>query len=190
MNPAINSNRPIEAELLARTRDVLDFPTPGVVFKDLAPVWADVHLRNKALSVMTNWVRQQGSLPTAIAGIESRGFLFGMALACALDVPFIALRKAGKLPGPVHRIEYDLEYGSAALECQRDAFNSNDRILIHDDVLATGGTAHAAGSLVERSGAEVWGFSFVLELTFLNGAKQLKPGFGQALRQSLASIEA
>ena len=113
-----------------------------------------------------------------------------MALACALEVPFIALRKAGKLPGPVRRIEYDLEYGSAALECQHDAFNSNDRILIHDDVLATGGTANAAGSLVERSGAEVWGFSFVLELTFLNGAKQLKLGFGQALRQSLASIEA
>ena len=128
-------------------------------------------------------------MPTAIAGIESRGFLFGMALAFELDLPFIALRKPGKLPGPVNQIEYELEYGRAALECQCGAFSNEDRVLVHDDVLATGGTAQAAGCLIEQSGAQVWGFSFVLELTFLNGTKGLQAGFRQAVRHSLACIE-
>lgn len=189
MKLAINPHRPLEAEILAHTPDVPDFPKAGVVFKDLGPVWANATLRRESLAEIAKWVREQPSMPTAIAGIESRGFLFGMALAFELDLPFIALRKPGKLPGPVNRIEYELEYGRAALECQCGAFSAKDSVLVHDDVLATGGTAQAAGHLIEQSGAAVWGFSFVLELRFLNGGKGLQAGFGQAVRHSLASIE-
>lgn len=189
MKSAVNPHRSIEAEILAETRDVLDFPTPGVVFKDLAPVWADVQLRKQCIASIVDWVRKQETWPTAIAGIESRGFLFGMALAHELELPFVALRKEGKLPGETYREEYALEYGTSALECQQTAFNPLDQVLIHDDVLATGGTAVAAGSLVGRSGAGVWGFSFVLELTFLNGARQVQSNFRPAPCHSLASIE-
>lgn len=141
-----------------------------------------------ALDEMEGWVRNQSDLPTAIVGIESRGFLLGVALAERLELPFITFRKMGKLPGAVRSVSYALEYGEATLECQTHALNPSDRVLIHDDVLATGGTAHAAGRLVEEGGAEVWGYAFLLELTFLNGANQLMKNEGARLH-SLATIE-
>ena len=155
-------------------RDVQDFPNEGVVFKDLGPVWANPHLREEAVNAVALWAQSSGDKPTAIAGIESRGFFLGMSLADKLKLPFIALRKEGKLPGPTMSQPYALEYGSAVMECQIGAFNSEDKVLIHDDVLATGGTAEAATVLVERGGAQLWGFSFLMRLSFLNGMERLK----------------
>ncbi len=174
MNPAINPYRSLEEALKKAIQDVPDFPKEGVVFKDLSPVWANPHLRGDAVHAVTQWIQSTGSMPTAIAGIESRGFLLGMSMADQLKLPFIALRKEGKLPGPTLRQSYALEYGSAVLECQTGAFRSEDRVLIHDDVLATGGTAEAAAALVECGGAKVWGFSFLMHLTFLNGMERLR----------------
>jgi adenine phosphoribosyltransferase len=179
-------NHPISEVISAVMRDVPDFPEVGVVFKDLSPLWADPRVRSKALDEMEAWVRDQPDFPTAIVGVESRGFLLGLALAERLALPFIAFRKAGKLPGEVRSVNYALEYGEATLECQAHALNPGDRVLIHDDVLATGGTARAAAKLVEEGGAEVWGYTFVLELTFLKGAEQLKDREGLRL-QSLAT---
>lgn len=186
MNPEASTHRSISEVIRSVLRDVPDFPRRGVVFKDLSPVWADASIRSMALDEMEAWVRSHPQFPTAIVGIESRGFLLGVALADRLELPFIAFRKKGKLPGAVRSVNYALEYGEATLECQAHALNQGDRVLIHDDVLATGGTASAAGKLVKESGAEVWGYTFVLELTFLNGANQLNSQRGQLL-QSLAT---
>ena len=153
-------------------QDVPDFPQAGVVFKDLSPVWANPSLWTKAVNAVVEWIQSTGSTPTAIDGIESRGFLLAMSLADQMNVPFVALRKAGKLPGPTVSESYELEYGTAVLECQLGAFNSSDEVLIHDDVLATGGTAAAA--LVNRSGARLWGFSFLMSLNVLNGSERLQ----------------
>lgn len=179
-------DRPISEDIHSVLRDVPDFPQPGVMFKDLSPLWADPKVRSRALDEMETWVRDQPHSPTAIVGIESRGFLLGVALAERLELPFVAFRKVGKLPGEVRSVNYALEYGEATLECQTNALASGDRVLIHDDVLATGGTARAAGRLVEEGGAEVWGYTFVLELTFLKGAEQLNAQAGVRL-QSLAT---
>ena len=164
MNTAINTYRSLEDALKTAIQDVPDFPQAGVVFKDLSPVWANPSLRAKAVNAVAEWIQSTGSMPTAIAGIESRGFLLGMSLADRLNVPFVALRKAGKLPGPTVSESYELEYGTAVLECQVGAFESSDEVLIHDDVLATGGTATAAAALVNRSGSQLWGFSFLMSL--------------------------
>ena len=109
----------------------------------------------------------------AIVGIDSRGFLFGPSLARALDIPFVLVRKKGKLPADTISVEYDLEYGSACLEIHKDALKQGDRVLIHDDLLATGGTAKASAELVKQLGGEVVNFAFIIELSFLNGAAQL-----------------
>ena len=152
-------------------RVIPDFPKKGILFRDITPVLADPKLCSDILSELaSHWTNVRID---AIAGIESRGFLFGMSLAGKLGVPFIPLRKVGKLPGDTYKSEYQLEYGSATLEMQKDAINAGQHILIHDDLLATAGTARAAAHLVEQAGADVAGFSFLIELEYFNGRELL-----------------
>lgn len=154
-------------------REVPDFPKPGINFKDITPVFEDPALSAEVLEELTNQVKFMK--PDAIVGIESRGFLFGFALAQKLNVPFILVRKAGKLPYKKHSFEYVLEYGSAVVEMHVDSIKPGWNVLIHDDLLATGGTAIAASELVKMQGGKVAGFAFLIELDFLNGRKNLTP---------------
>jgi adenine phosphoribosyltransferase len=159
------------ADLLSRhVRDVPDFPTPGVVFKDIAPLLADGPAFGAVVSDLAD--RYRGRVD-AVVGIEARGFMLAAPLAVALGVGFVPVRKAGKLPGPVWGAEYDLEYGSAIIEVQQDAFERGRRVLVMDDVLATGGTAEAACELVELAGAEVVEVAVLMELSFLHGRRRL-----------------
>jgi adenine phosphoribosyltransferase len=153
-------------------RTVEDFPKPGIMFKDITPL-----LQNPAAyqTVVNAFIEiAQASGATVIAGIESRGFFFACPLALSLGLPFVPIRKAGKLPWDTVSAEYDLEYGSAVLEMHTDAVSEGDRVLIVDDVLATGGTAEAAGRLVSSLGATVAGYAFLKKLTFLGGTERLK----------------
>lgn len=158
-------------EIRAGIRDVPDFPKPGIVFKDITPVLADGRLFRAATELMAEPYRDAGI--TLVAAIESRGFILGGPVAQRLGAGLIPIRKPGKLPSRTERMEYALEYGTDALEVHADACGAEARVLIVDDVLATGGTARAAGELVERLGASVAGFSFLLELSFLRGAEVL-----------------
>ena len=152
-------------------RDVIDFPKPGIVFKDIAPLLGNA---DAFADVITDLVDvASASNPTAVVGIESRGFLFAAPLAVALGVGLIPIRKPGKLPWQVARAEYALEYGTDVLEMHVDALRPGDRVLIIDDVLATGGTAGAAIELVEGQGVTVAGCAFVIELGFLAGRARL-----------------
>jgi adenine phosphoribosyltransferase len=157
----------------AAVRDVPDFPKKGILFKDITPVLADPQLCSDAATEMT---RLAGGKPVdAVAGIESRGFLFGMMLAERLKVPFIPVRKHGKLPYQKVQHEYTLEYGSAIIEIHTDAIRPGMHVLIHDDLLATGGTAAAAAELIRSQGGRIGGFSFLIALDFLKGADRLTP---------------
>lgn len=157
--------------LRAAIRDVPDFPVPGVTFKDITPILASgAHLR---LAIEAMAAPYDASPPTHVVAIESRGFLFGAPLAVRWRVGLIPVRKTGKLPAATEREEYALEYGSSVLEIHRDAFSPGSRVLIVDDVLATGGTAVAAAALVERLGGVVDGFAFLLSLDFLGGSRRL-----------------
>lgn len=147
-------------------RDIPDFPKPGVVFKDITPLLLDAALRDEVVADIAE--RHRGSVQV-VAGLEARGFILGAMVAQRLGVGFVPMRKAGKLPWKTHRTEYQLEYGAAALEVHQDAFAPTDRVLVVDDVLATGGTAAAGCALVQRGGATVAGVEVVLELGFLNG---------------------
>ena len=148
-------------------RNVPDFPKPGIQFKDITPVLQDPWLCQQLVEQMAENCKQ--TQPEAIAGIESRGFLFGMMLAQHLSLPFVPIRKSGKLPWKTHKYKYDLEYGSAEVEIHSDAFQPGTKVLIHDDLLATGGTANAAANLIKALEGEVCGFSFLVELSGLNG---------------------
>ncbi len=161
----------LEALLRNRIRDVPDWPTAGVVFKDIAPLLADPVTFRAAIDALAELVRAEPV--DKVAGIEARGFILGAPLAYACGVGFVPVRKAGKLPGDLVSASYSLEYGTATVEVQVDAFAAGDRILIVDDVLATGGTAAAAVDLVRRAGAEVVGFAVLIELEFLAGRDQL-----------------
>lgn len=152
-------------------RDVADFPKPGIIFKDITPILKDPQLCDEITAAMVSQVKHLKI--DVVAGIESRGFLFGLALAQALNVPFVPIRKAGKLPYKTVQQSYDLEYGSATLEVHEDAFTAGQRVLIHDDLLATGGTVVAASQLVQQLNAEVVGYSFLISLDFLNGKSRL-----------------
>lgn len=166
----------LEQLLRSSIRNVPDFPKPGILFKDITPVLADVSLRGKITqAIVRNFELHQID---AVAGIEARGFILGALLADGLGVPFVPVRKAGKLPFKTLRESYDLEYGSATLEVHADAFRPGQRILLHDDLLATGGTATAAARLVGRAGAVLAGFSFIIKLSFLPGASRLEEQFG------------
>ena len=162
---------PLLEAVRARIRDVPDFPKPGIVFKDLTPVLADASLFH---GIITALAARVATLDVAqVVGIEARGFIFGAALAYTLRRGFIPVRKPSKLPRATHREAYGLEYGQDALELHIDAIGKGDRVLVVDDVLATGGTALAARKLVERAGGTVAAFAFLVELGFLKGAERL-----------------
>lgn len=161
----------IEEKIKAVIRDVPDFPKEGIIFKDITPIMLDAALSLEIVDHLVELYRGQDI--DKIAGIESRGFLFGYPLAMRLGLPFVLIRKAGKLP--YHKIShaYDLEYGSATIEMHVDAIQQGDRVLIHDDLLATGGSAGAAAELVQKCGGTVAGFNFLVGLNFLNGEQKL-----------------
>ncbi|QHS57768.1 adenine phosphoribosyltransferase [Mucilaginibacter sp. 14171R-50] len=163
----------IEQQIKTAIRDIRDFPKPGIIFKDITPILKDPALCEKINDAFIE--KLQGMHIDAVAGVESRGFLFGLALANRLGLPFIPVRKAGKLPHTVNQKVYDLEYGTATIEIHTDAFNPGDRILIHDDLLATGGTVTAASELIQEMGGTVAGFSFIVGLSFLNGLQKISP---------------
>ncbi len=169
----------LSTRLLARLRDVPDFPKPGILFKDVTPILADGALFRATTEAMADWYRGEGI--TRVAGIESRGFILGAPVAQHLGVGFVPLRKPGKLPYDRHRVEYALEYGTDVLEAHVDAC-PGDRVLVVDDVLATGGTAEAACRLVEAVGGTVVGCAFLLTLGFLDGERRLE---GRAVRTVL-----
>jgi adenine phosphoribosyltransferase len=153
-------------------RDIPDFPSPGIVFKDVTPVLADGQLLGDVIRDMAG--RYVGQVDVVV-GVEARGFIFGAALAHELGTGFVPVRKAGKLPGAKASLSYDLEYGSATVEIHEDAFVADQRVLVVDDVLATGGTADAACRLVEQVGGRVVAFETLVELEFLHGRERL-PG--------------
>jgi adenine phosphoribosyltransferase len=157
--------------LRAKIRDIPDFPEPGIVFRDITPLVADPSTLQ--LSVYQLLQPFLGETINAVAGMEARGFIFGSLAAWELGVGFIPLRKPGKLPYDVQSASYDLEYGSAALEVHTDALNAGDKILLIDDLLATGGTAEASCQLVETLGGEIIGCAFVIELDALKGREKL-----------------
>jgi adenine phosphoribosyltransferase len=159
-------------ELYQAIRDVPDFPKPGILFKDITPLLLDPRAFRQAIELMTTPFR--GARVTRVVSIESRGFLLGAPIALTLEAGLVPIRKPGKLPAARGRVEYALEYGTDALEMHRDAVGASDRVLIVDDVLATGGTAQAAAKLVRTHGAEVVGFTFLIELDFLKGRDRLE----------------
>jgi adenine phosphoribosyltransferase len=158
-------------ELKALVRDVPDFPTEGIVFKDLMPLIGNAEAFHATIEQLAEWAGPRS--PDIILGAEARGFIFGGALAYELGCGFVPARKPGKLPWEKVRATYDLEYGSDSLEIHADALAAGSRVIVLDDVLATGGTAHAKVELVERLGGEVVGALFVIELTFLDGRAKL-----------------
>lgn len=165
----------ISQQIKETIRDVVDFPRPGVVFKDITPI-----LKNPQLCIeITEALAQQleGIYVDVVAGIESRGFLFGMGLAQRLGVPFVPIRKAGKLPYKTVQQHYDLEYGSATIEVHEDAFSAGQKVLIHDDLLATGGTVAATTALITKLNAEVAAYSFIINLDFLKGKELIQSKF-------------
>lgn len=158
-------------DLKSLIRDVPDFPKPGILFRDITTLLRDPeglrytidHLAEKCTDLSADY----------IVGMESRGFIFGTPLAYKLGIGFIPVRKPGKLPAAVHSVKYELEYGMDCLEVHQDAFHPGSRILVVDDLIATGGTAVATAELVERSGCELVGFGFIIELTALGGRDRL-----------------
>jgi adenine phosphoribosyltransferase len=157
-------------------RDVQDYPNPGIVFKDITPVLADPLLMREIVTRLQSDFK--GAEIDAIAAVEARGFIFGSILAHALNCKFIPIRKAGKLPYKTLRREYSLEYGTACIEMHEDAVKPGSKVLVHDDVLATGGTAGAAADLVKSAGGQIAGFSFIINLSFLPGELNLTNHFG------------
>ena len=162
----------MEAQLKEVIRDFPDYPKPGIIFKDISPILMDMDLYGQVISIFAERIRKLNI--DAIAGVESRGFWFGPAIAQQLNVPFVPIRKRGKLPGETYSYSYDLEYGLAEIEVQKDSLPIGAKVLIHDDLLATGGTAIAAAQLVNKTGAQTVAFAFLVNLTFLETDKRLK----------------
>jgi len=155
----------------AKIRDIADFPDEGISFKDITPLLKDPEILNFAVKALIEPFRN--SDVSVVVGMEARGFIFGSLAATSLGVGFVPLRKPGKLPHEVETIDYDLEYGASRLEIHADAIEPNDRVLIIDDVLATGGTAKASCELIEKLGGKVVACAFVIELNELSGRQQL-----------------
>ena len=155
-----------------KIRDVPDFPEPGIVFKDIMPLLADPATLHETVDLLAEWIEPRK--PDLILGAEARGFILGAALAYKLGCGFIAARRPGKLPWKTVSATYALEYGENTLELHADAISQGARVLVHDDLLATGGTAAAICDLVEQLGGEIVGLAFVIELTFLEGRKHLE----------------
>jgi len=167
------------AELVrSRIRDVADYPQPGVMFKDITPLLSDPAAFAAVVSALASG---HGGVDK-VAGIEARGFILAAPVAVQLGAGFVPVRKQGKLPGPTYAQSYDLEYGSATVEVHQDAFAPGERVLIVDDVLATGGTGSATAELVRKAGGEVVAIAVIMELSFLNGRSRLP---GAAIRSLL-----
>ena len=161
----------IDLEIDSLIREVIDFPKKGISFKDITPLLMDKNISDKIILEFESRVMDFDL--DAIVGIESRGFLYGFLLANKLGIPFIPIRKSGKLPCKTIKYKYDLEYGSSEIEIHKDDLKKDWNVLIHDDLLATGGTACAAAELISLSGAKVAGFTFIVSLDFLNPNEKL-----------------
>lgn len=160
-------------DLKALIRDIPDFPKPGIMFRDITTLLGNAKGLQYTLDTLSEKCRSAGLLPDYVVGMESRGFLFGVPLAYQLNAGFVPVRKPGKLPAPVHQVIYDLEYGTDSLEIHQDALAQHHRVLIMDDLIATGGTAKATADLLEKIGCEVLGFAFIIELLALKGRENL-----------------
>lgn len=167
-----NKNDKLAQTIKETIRDINDFPIKGVKFKDITPLLSNIALYNKIIDTIAKKYKNKGI--TKVVGLESRGFIFGISLAQKLNVPFIPIRKKGKLPYKKISIDYQLEYGTATLEIHEDAVNQNDNVLIVDDLLATGGTANAAVNLIKKLKGKVAACAFVIELSFLKDKDNLK----------------
>jgi adenine phosphoribosyltransferase len=161
----------VSVDLAARIRDIPDFPKPGIMFKDITPLLLDGEALREAVRVLADWARPRGV--DYVVAAEARGFILGAALAIELGAGFVPARKPGKLPHETISAEYILEYGIDALELHADALAHGARVLVHDDLLATGGTALALAELIQGTGAEIVGCGFLLELGFLGGRERL-----------------
>jgi len=173
----------LEKELREAVREIPDFPQPGVLFKDISPLFLRPRLVERCVEELSRLFRVLDV--NKVVGIESRGFLLGPMIALELQAGFAIVRKKGKLPQVAASVSYELEYGAATIEMAKDAVEPGDRVLIHDDLLATGGTAAAAAKLVEQIGARVVGFAFLIELQNLGGRKILEP-FGAPVKTILS----
>jgi len=158
-------------DLRSKVREVPDFPEPGIGFKDITPLLLDPVALKQAVDALAAWTAERQ--PDLVLGAEARGFLLGAAIACQVGCGFVPARRPGKLPPETVSARYVLEYGENALEVNADAIRKGARVVIHDDVLATGGTVEAIAGLVENLGGHVVGVNFVIELTFLNGRRKL-----------------
>ncbi|CAL9391507.1 adenine phosphoribosyltransferase [Streptomyces sp. enrichment culture] len=172
--------------LLSRIRDVADYPEPGVVFKDITPLLADPAAFTALTDALADVARSTGA--TKVVGLEARGFILGAPVALRAGLGFVPVRKAGKLPGATLGQAYDLEYGSAEIEVHAEDLSAGDRVLVVDDVLATGGTAEASLTLIRRAGAEVAGLAVLMELGFLGGRTRLEPALASAPLEALLTV--
>jgi adenine phosphoribosyltransferase len=161
------------AELTRFIRDIPDFPKPGIIFRDITPLLADPVAFRTAIDLMA--IHYHGQKIDAVAAAEARGFIFAAPLAIELGIGFVPIRKRGKLPFKVHSLRYELEYGNDTVEMHQDALSPGHRVLLVDDLLATGGTMKACCELAERTGATIVGCAFLVELAFLNGRDRLNP---------------
>ena len=182
----MNGLTDISALLLSRIRDVADYPEPGVMFKDSTPLLADPEAFTALSDALAGIARSTGA--TKVVGLEARGFILGAPVAVRAGLGFIPVRKAGKLPGATLSQAYDLEYGSAEIEVHAEDLTRDDRVLVVDDVLATGGTAEASVQLIRRAGAEVAGLAVLMELGFLGGRARLEPALAGAPLEALLTI--
>ena len=165
----------LEKKLNDVIRNVPDFPKPGIMFKDITPIFLDADLCDEITeNIINNFLHNHGKID-AVCAIESRGFFIGVLIANKLRVPLFPVRKAGKLPAKTRSFSYDLDYGSATLEIHTDVVKKGWNVMIHDDILATGGTAMAAAELVKAEGGNVAGFSFIATLDFLKGRDRILP---------------
>ncbi|MEU8957032.1 adenine phosphoribosyltransferase [Streptomyces sp. NPDC048518] len=172
--------------LVSRIRDVPDYPKPGVMFKDITPLLADPAAFSALTDTLADLSVRHGA--TKIVGLEARGFILGAPVAVRAGLGFVPVRKAGKLPGATLKQAYDLEYGSAEIEVHAEDLAAGDRVMVIDDVLATGGTAAASVELIRRSGAEVAGVAVLMELGFLDGRQRLEPALAGAPLEALITV--
>ncbi|MGN9793854.1 adenine phosphoribosyltransferase [Streptomyces sp. NPDC054847] len=172
--------------LLSRIRDVADYPKPGVMFKDITPLLADPVAFTALTEAFTEFCVRHGA--TKIVGLEARGFILAAPVAVRAGMGFIPVRKAGKLPGATLSQVYELEYGTAEIEVHAEDLSAGDRVMVIDDVLATGGTAEASLELIRRAGAEVAGVAVLMELGFLGGRARLEPALAGAPLEALITI--
>ena len=161
----------LEQNLRSTIRTIPDFPKPGIMYKDISPIFLDARLTRWVVEQLAGRAKETGS--TAILGIESRGFILGQAIALALDLPFVLVRKHGKLPAETVQQDYALEYGNDIIEMHADVLTGSDRAFIHDDILATGGTARACAQLVNKTGASVSAFGFIGAIAALEGKNKI-----------------